>query len=183
MASETRTSAEAAYSKVSSCHHSQRRDPVLVCMLPVVLGRLPTQGGSARVQARRDPVLVCMLPVLLGRLPTQGRSARVQARRDPVLVCMLPVLLGRLPTQGGSARVQARREGSAPAMALVTPYDPASAAWTRQRPGSAVAHRLAALARRSLAVIQVKSTPAHRSMPCTWPSESNFEKEVKASVH
>ena len=60
--------------------------------------------------------------------------------------------------------VQARREGSAPAMALITPHDPVSAAWTAQRPSSAVVHRLAALARRSLAAIQVKLlAPAGRT--------------------
>ena len=53
--------------------------------------------------------------------------------------------------------LQARREGSAPAMCLVTGYDPSGQAWTRQRPSAAVVHRLAALARRSMAALQVLS--------------------------
>ena len=52
--------------------------------------------------------------------------------------------------------LQARRLGSAPALALLTASDPASLAWTLQRPSAALVHRLAVLAKRSLAMMQVR---------------------------
>lgn len=55
----------------------------------------------------------------------------------------------------GSA--QAARQGVGPALALVTPYDTLSEAWTRQRPSAAIMRRAAALAARSLTILRVSA--------------------------
>lgn len=52
---------------------------------------------------------------------------------------------------------QATQQGSGPALALVTPYDALSEAWTRHRPSVAIVRRAAALAARSLTVLRVRA--------------------------
>lgn len=67
---------------------------------------------------------------------------------------------------------QARADGRAPAMALCTPHDPSSSHWTpRSHPPAPVISRLAALAQRSFASLQVLGS-CHRLQLILFPLDT-----------